>query len=367
MGIRILALVTEAFGGHGGIALYNRDMLTALCAQPGVDAVVAIPRLMSEQPGDYPDKLSYITTGIEGKSRYIGAVLSTVMRREKFDLILCGHINLLPVSELARVMTNSQLLLATYGIDVWKPTRSFLANWLARRLEHFFSISEVTKNRFLDWSQLPADRGVLLPNAIHLEWYGTGEPPPYLHDRHALHGKKIIMTLGRISASERYKGFDEVLEVLPDLIEAVPDIHYLVAGDGDDLNRLRKKAEQLDVAAHVTFTGRIDEDEKADFFRLADAYVMPSSGEGFGFVFLEAMACGIPVVASATDGGKEALRGGEMGILVDPRDRQQLCSAVLDALKQPKAIPETLDYFSFDSFKNRVGSLLDSIETTHSS
>ncbi|MEZ5855402.1 MAG: glycosyltransferase [Hyphomicrobiaceae bacterium] len=132
--------------------------------------------------------------------------------------------------------------------------------------------------------------------------------------------RQVILTFGRMSADERYKGFDEVIEAMPRLIAQRPDLVYVAAGDGSDRARLEAKAQALGVGDHVKFTGRISESDKADLYRLADAYVMPSSGEGFGFVILEALACGLPVMASTADGTREAVRNGELGLLVDPKD-----------------------------------------------
>jgi glycosyltransferase involved in cell wall biosynthesis len=85
---------------------------------------------------------------------------------------------------------------------------------------------------------------------------------------------------------------------------------------------------------------------------------MPGRGEGFGFVFLEAMACGVPVVGSKLDGSREALRDGELGLLVDPDDSDALADAVLTALQQPKAVPPGLEYFSFPRFAERLGEIV---------
>lgn len=360
MGIRVLALVTEAYGGRGGIALYNRDVLDTLCDHPDVDEVVTIPRLMPDEPENLPEKLTLVTQGLGGKASFIRAVLSS-LKNGVFDLILCAHINLLPISQLAAMRSGAPQLLGIYGIDAWQPTSSKLVNFLARRISNVYSISEVTRDRFLQWSVGKKKQVYLLPNAIHLNAYGQGAKPEDLVSEYGLAGKKVIMTLGRMSAAEGYKGFDEILEVMPDLLNEHPDLHYLAVGDGDDRSRLQQKAVDLKLKDHVTFTGWVDEDRKADVFRLADAYVMPSYGEGFGFVFLEAMACGLPVVASGTDGGREAVRDGKLGLLVDPKEPQQLKAAINSVLVKPRTIPEGLDYFAFPAFRQRYYEMLNSL------
>ena len=202
----------------------------------------------------------------------------------------------------------------------------------------------------------------MLPNAIHAEWYGPGGKSSALLERYRLTGRTVLMTLGRLVSAERYKGFDEALELLPELARALPDVAYLVVGDGSDRERLEDKARVLGVADRVVFTGNIPESEKADHYRLADVYVMPSQGEGFGFVLLEAMACGIPVIASTLDGGREAVRDGQLGILVDPADRAQLKRAILDALRQPKGIvPAGLEHYSFGNFEARAHALFGQV------
>ena len=118
------------------------------------------------------------------------------------------------------------------------------------------------------------------------------------------------MTLGRMDAGEQAKGVDRIIALMPRLIRQIPDLAYLVVGRGSDLARLRGLAAEHDVADRVVFTGEIPEGEKVAHYNLADAFVMPSVGEGFGLVFLEALACGVPCVGSALDGGREALRDG---------------------------------------------------------
>ena len=111
---------------------------------------------------------------------------------------------------------------------------------------------------------------------------------PTLVARYGLDGKRVLLTLGRVVAAERYKGFDEVLEVLPDLAARHRLRHRRRRQRSS--RACSSKAARLGVADRVVFTGFFPSDEKADLYSLADVYVMPSRGEGFGFVFLEAMA-----------------------------------------------------------------------------
>jgi glycosyltransferase involved in cell wall biosynthesis len=305
-----------------------------------------------------PSKLRFDTSGLNGKFRYAVAVSRTLLSGERFDLVVCGHVNLLPIAVLAAALARTPLVLLIYGIDVWRPTRSGLTNLLARRADAVFAISRVTLERFVAWSGVPAERCAVLPNAIHLEKYGPGPKNEALLARYGIGHRKVIMTLGRLETAERYKGIDEVLEAMPRLKAAIPDLGYLIVGDGTDRARLERKAAALGVKDSVIFPGYIAEAEKADHYRLADAFVMPSDGEGFGFVFLEAMACGIPAVGSKTDGGKEALRDGMLGRVVDPANTAELDDAILKSVHEPKRVPERLEYFSFENFERRCHRLM---------
>jgi glycosyltransferase involved in cell wall biosynthesis len=112
----------------------------------------------------------------------------------------------------------------------------------------------------------------------------------------------------------------------------------------------------------VIFTGYVPEDEKVDHYRVADLYVMPSRGEGFGIVFLEALACGLPVIGSKVDGGREALRNGELGSLVDPANADELKSAIRRGLAwESRSAPEGLACFSYAEFERRCHHLLETL------
>ena len=270
--MRILLLTTDAYGGHGGIALYNRDTAEALAEMPEVEEVVVIPRNMPLSPERIPKKVRFLSEAAGGKGRYVRTALGVA--RGRYDLVICGHINLLPLAVLLNSYIRARLVIMVYGIDAWQPPYTFARCWL-KNVDAVWSISAITRDRMNAWAKLPETKYALLPNAIHLERYGMAEKRPALLEHYGLKGSKLIMTLARFSRAERYKGVDEVLEVMPALLKEEPTLKYLVAGDGDDRPRLEAKAQSLGLADRVIFTGMVEESDKADLFRLADAFVMP--------------------------------------------------------------------------------------------
>jgi glycosyltransferase involved in cell wall biosynthesis len=310
-------------------------------------------------PETLPPKLTYITGALPNRITYIKAVIKLLKQNSRFEVIGCGHIKLLPLAFLAKLIIGAPLFLIIYGIDAWKPITNAITKYLLSKIDVIISISEITKDRFIEWSNLIQKKYFILPNAVSQMDYGAGPKNVELLKRYGLSDKIVLMTLGRLAPDEHYKGFDEIMELLPVLSKEIPQIAYLIVGDGGDRPRLEAKAQALGVGDRVVFAGFIPEAEKADHYRLADAFVMPGRGEGFGFVFLEALACGIPVVGSKLDGSREALRGGALGILVDPRRPDEIQAGILQALQQPPGvIPAGLDYFSFENFAKRCHGIL---------
>ena len=353
-GVRILMLATDAHGGFGGISQYNRDVLEAMASFDRVREVVVLPRIVSEPGFTAPNKVRYDLAGSRGGYSFLRRCMAHAFAGDSYDLIYCAHINLMPAAAAVAYWRRLPIVLAIYGIDCWwLPSRRVVAKF-ATRADLVISISQVTLDRFRYWSAVDERATAVLPNAIRAHLYGLGEKDLELVRRLGIQGRRVIMTLGRMASDERYKGFDEVIEVMPRLRELEPQIIYVAAGDGDDRPRLEAKVRELGLGDHVIFPGRIPEAQKPDYYRLADAYVMPSSGEGFGFVVLEALACGVPVVASFADGTREAVRDGALGIVIDPTDPAALLAAIMDAVQRPKHVPEGLGYFSFEQFANRI-------------
>ena len=144
----------------------------------------------------------------------------------------------------------------------------------------------------------------------------------------------------RLNQSERYKGVDKVIECLPELAKSVPDVQYTVVGGGTDLERHRALAERLGVASRVRFLGFITDDALGACYRECDVFVMPSAGEGFGFVFLEAMKYGKPIVAARSGGAPEVVRDGVNGKLVEYGNKHELLEALIESVPQSEQARE---------------------------
>ena len=357
--MRLLVLLTDAYGSRGGIAKFNRDWLEALCTAPGVASVTALPRVISDEVGELPDRLEYVTAAAGGKVAYLAALARVALR--PFDAVLCGHLYLLPLAEVLARRYRAPLVLTLHGIEAW-PRPPYWRRRAVSRVTSFVSVSEVTLQRFLAWSDAAPERGHVIPNCVDLSLYGPGPKPDALLDRYGLRGREVLMTLGRLAGRDRHKGFDEVMEALPTLLEDQPSLAYLIVGDGPDRPRLETKAAALGLGKHVVFAGYAPETEKADHYRLADAYVMPSRGEGFGIVLLEAIASGLPVVASAADASREAVLDGELGEIVDPDDRTSVEAGIRGALRRGVgAVPEALDTFSKYRFRERWHAFVETV------
>ena len=203
----------------------------------------------------------------------------------------------------------------------------------------------------------------VLPNTV-ATGYAARSRRDDLVARLGLVGRRVILTVGRVSALERYKGHDRIIAALPGIIAFVPDAAYLIVGSGDDRPRLQQLACEAGVGDRVVFAGHVPDPELPDHFALAHVFAMPSTGEGFGIVFIEAAASGLPVVGGNCDGSVDALADGRIGRLVDPHAPAEIEGAVIDALLGRHPVPadsEEVRRFAFARFAAHVDALVGAL------
>src|SRR4051794_10053634 len=227
-------LLTDGFGGFGGISKFNRDFIQAVDASCVAERLYAFPRLILqpiEEP--IPESVVYDRKAARGKFAFIRRLLLHAWRGPKPDLVICGHLNLLPAAWLLARRRGARLALIIHGIEAWGPrSRSFKS--MLRSIDSYIAVSRYSAERFARWSEVSQDRFFILPNCVDLSSFAPQPRRRDLVERYGLQDSKVILTLGRMASQERYKGFDEVIEVMPVLLGQFPTLKYMIIGDGDD-------------------------------------------------------------------------------------------------------------------------------------
>jgi phosphatidylinositol alpha-1,6-mannosyltransferase len=191
---------------------------------------------------------------------------------------------------------------------------------LLRRVDLFLSNSDHTWNRFV--TNYPAVRSAPR-RTVHL---GVGVPAR--GEIAAPSHTPIAVMIGRLVRSEGYKGHREVIDAWPQVVERVPGAELWIIGDGDLRPDLEATARQRGVTGYVRFLGALPDAAKDEALIRSRCLLMPSRGEGFGLVYLEAMRVGRPCLVSTLDAGREVVNPPEAGLAVDPADLRQVVEAV---------------------------------------
>jgi phosphatidylinositol alpha-1,6-mannosyltransferase len=249
-----------------------------------------------------------------------------------------------------------------HGIEAWCPLssagRALLAGAALR-----VANSAYTARRVLE-AQPEIGEVSVCPLAVPPAWTGSR---PSVDDMTGVIGPRTAVIVARISAAERYKGHDALLEAWPAVIARLPDAQLVVVGGGDDLGRLQRKAGELNVSDRVRFTGFVSEDALAALYARAAVLAMPSRGEGFGLAYLEAMAHGLPCIGSVHDAAGEVIEDGVTGFLVDQADRPALADRLVRLLSDEgrrRAMGaagrrRVQERFTPERFATRLGDLID--------
>lgn len=268
-------------------------------------------------------------------------------RRERATHIWLGNINQCLAAMLLMPFTARGVFLYAHGEEIAHDYGGRLYRWCKARflaqVPQVVAVSGFTRDQLVARG-VPPERIRVIPNAVDTERFVPAGKDPLLVEKWGLAGKKVILTLARM---ELRKGHDQVIRGLPEILRRVPQAHYLICGTGEEEARLRKMASEMDLTPHVTFGGPVPEADLVKVYNLADVFVMPNRrldngvNEGFGIVFLEAGACGIPVVGGRDGGVPDAIRDGETGFLVDGGCTGEIAEAVCRLLTD-KGLAESM-------------------------
>ncbi len=307
-----------------------------------------LTRFWNENFQRIQEKEPYRLVQVKGKNwKRFRSIYATKALRKLLDDGLKPKVIIATTSNIARGLvglaksSQSELVIIVHGLEVTRKMSWFKHQVIKRTLNasHLVvAVSRFTASVVEERYQVPANRIKVLPNGVDPDLFYPEEPAEAYKQELAIERKKVILTLARL---QERKGHDKVIEALPEVLKNVPDAIYLVSGkkEGEYYERLKMLVQRLDLENAVRFVGYIPSDELNRLYNACDVYIMPSrelenSGdtEGFGITYLEANACGKPVIGGRSGGVVDAIDDGVNGFLVDPKSADEIASRLIQLL-----------------------------------
>jgi len=335
MSIRKVLVLSPSLKGLGGIQSYTTSLVGGLAELLGPANLRVVT--VSAEATSRPDGTSALSAPV--KLRFlVHAVASALFWRP--DLVICTHLGTASAAEIVQKFTGIRYWLVLHGIEVWgdlPPAKQRALRGAQRYIVLTkFTLNAASKRHGLghpDYFQLPPPLARSQGCPDSQESFAPSDA-----------GRSIVLTVGRLAVSERYKGHDIMLQAWPAVLSRVPNAVYWIVGDGDDRGRLESRARELGIADSVRFAGTLSGEKLNACYATCSVFAMPARteldapvprGEGFGIVFLEAMAHGKPVVAPRDGAPAEFIRSDEYGLLVNPEDPGELAEALATLLENP--------------------------------
>ncbi|HYT19210.1 MAG TPA: glycosyltransferase family 4 protein [Candidatus Polarisedimenticolia bacterium] len=276
----------------------------------------------------------FVFTGCEhAKGRF--TVTAVKAARRKAKLVLAAHPNLTPVVQAMRIVApRMKSIVCAHGADVWEPL-GILQRLALRHSNLVLAPSKDTAEHVATEQGVPEERIRVLPWGLDPQFEALISPGSHPVLPENFPSGRVILSVGRWLAAERYKGMDTLITALPRLLTQRPEVQLVLVGSGDDRAWLEDLAEQTGVNRHVHFLTGLTYSEIAACYAACEIFAMPSGGEGFGLVYLEAMACGKPVIGGLHGGAPEVIQDGVTGYLVPHGDPIQLAISMETLLADP--------------------------------
>lgn len=358
--MKVLILTPDYPPAPGGIQLLMGRLATSL---PGAEVRVGTMGAPGAGSSERDEVLFRIPEGGGRGHRLRMAQLNLrgllAARGWRPDVIVAGHVTTAPAAVLAGRLLRVPFAQYVHA-DEFR-TRPSLSGWSVRQADAVIAVSGYAARLAEAGGAAPEKAAIILPGV---------DMPADLPARPA-GGRPTILTVARMVAP--YKGHDRLLAALPAVRERIPDVQWVVIGDGPRRVMVEADAGRMGLASAVRFLGAADDTVRDRWLREADVFAMPSrlppdgvGGEGFGIVYLEAAAHGLPVVAGNVAGATDAVVDGETGLLVDPEDAEAIAAALIEVLAEPEraatmggAGARRAEHLSWDRHAREVRAVLE--------
>jgi glycosyltransferase involved in cell wall biosynthesis len=347
--LRVLIGLFPELDAPGGVQRAGRHLasvMTEFAASRGMEC-----RILSLNDGPELKRLTVagreivFTGGERAKGRFLTTAIRAARRpaskgKSKIKLVVAGHPNLAPVVRAMRIATpRLKSIICTHGVEVWEPLAR-LRRMTLRSATMVLAPSKYTAEHVAAVQGVATEKIRVLPWALDPQFEALAPQALKATAPENFPEGRVVLTVGRWRADERYKGMDTLITALPRLLPRWPELQLAAAGEGDDREWLEDLAEETGVRRHVHFLSGLSYAELAACYAHCEMFALPSKGEGFGLVYLEAMACGKPVIGGAHGGAPEVIEDGKTGYLVPHGDAVQLATAIETLLADPALAQE---------------------------
>lgn len=359
------------FSTKGGIQRFNRNLVHAW-ADHGyfVDVVSYIDSAYDHQ---HKNHRNHSVHGAGGSKLDWFLHLRKLLKQKQYEAYVCGHINLATAFQTSLISAgvrsiNDSLIL--HGIDTWNRI-DFIKRTASSLFNNVMAVSKYTLDSYTSQTNGAKRNNLFIfPNTVNPELYSIS--PDHIIGSKTNNEVIRLLSVSRLSKSEREKGILHVIESLKS-ISHDHRIKYHIIGDGDDVEHLKKTVSMNSLDDVIVFTGSLSDEAMWDEFKRADIFILPSSKEGFGIVFLEAMYFGLPVIGAAEKGALDVIENGVNGLLVEFGNVQEISQAIITLARDPslrhrlgkegQARVSSTGKFGFNAFSKRACDMF--IKGTH--
>ena len=373
--MKVLILATDIFT-RGGIARYTATLASSLGRLLDRENVDVLCFFDWGHDGETPEGFRLLGT-VSGRKR------SDVLSRLRFlgkaaragaggyDLVIANHVALAPVAAMLKRAFGTPYWVACHSIEIWWGTTR-VRHAALKKADLILPVSRYTADIVEHMKDIDSARVRVLYNAIPealTQALVSGGAQP------AKTSAPMLLSVCALVRGNQFKGIDTVIEALPLVLERIPDLQYVVVGEGEIRPKLEAFAAKAGVAANVRFAGEVSDAELVELYRQCDVFALPSrgqelrgaiGGEGFGRVYVEAALAARPVVGSCAGGAREAVLDGKTGYLVEPGSVDDLAEAVLALLNDRERAAAmgaagrkwALENFSQQALTEALGELL---------
>lgn len=350
---KVAFVYQNAFSQTGGIQTFNRYFISALeeISSAHTDMIAELVGIYDNEK-DVKTSLPFQTLG----SSKLGAFKYIIKNAKRFDTFIFAHVNLAPLAIALRLLNpKARIIFCTHGIEIWKKLPR-TTEWIMNR-STVLTVSSFSMNELKKYNPTLKDVR-LFPNCIKVKTEAAVSENPFNPDDFN------VLSVTRLSRSERLKGIDTVIKAMAFLKNEIPNIKYSVIGKGDDVERLKKLADDLSVSEYVDFLGFVDDIDA--YYQHCNLFTLPSKKEGFGIVYLEAMQYKKPVIAVNYGGPTDVIVDGETGFLCEYDDVQCLAEKIKTLYDDPSlsaklgqsGYDRLMEQFTFEKFKNSLKDIL---------